>query len=79
MGNQGDSLGEASYLLLCLKLQRAMGTFYHSAFTGSCLPISHTFFVLSISLMGFPSRKPRRVVSPRFQLLIFVFGVIYEN
>ena len=79
MGNQGDSLGEASYLLLCLKLRRAMGVFYHSAFTGSCLTISHTFFVLSITLMDFPSRKTRRVVSPRFHLLIFVFGAIYEN
>ena len=79
MGNQSDSFGEASYLLLCLKSRRAIGAFYHSAFTGSCLTISHTFFVLSINLMGFSSRKRRRVVSPRFHLLIFVFGVIDEN
>ena len=79
VGNQGNSLGEASYLLLWLKSRRAMGALYHLIFTGSCPTISHTFFVLSINLMGFPSRKRRCVVSPRFHLLIFVFGVIYEN
>ena len=75
--NQGDSLWESSCLLLRLKPRR--GAFHHPGFMGRCPTISHTSFALSTKSKSSPLKKWGRGVSPRFHVLVFVFGVNQEN
>ena len=78
-GNQSDSLWESSWLLLRLNSRSARGAFHHPALIGSCPTISHMYFALPTKWMSSPSRKWGRGVSPRFHILVFVFGVNQEN
>ena len=74
MGNQGENVG------IRVEMRRIwVRIFVFIAFMGSCSTISHTFFALSTKLLSSPSRRWGRWVSPRFHLVIFVFGVKQEN
>ena len=61
--------------MLRLKPWSAKGASYHPAFVGNWPTVIHTFLALSTHWMSSPSRQWRRGVSPRFYLVIFVYGV----
>ena len=62
-------------LLLWLTSRSARWASHHPTFIGNCPIISHSFLALSTQWMSSPSRKWGCGVSPRFHLIVFVFGV----
>ena len=78
-GNHGDSSWESSCLSLRLKSRSVRGAFHPPGVMGSWPTISHTPFALSTKWMSSSSRKWGLGFSPRFHLLVFVFGVNQEN
>ena len=61
------------------KFRGTRKAFHHPAFMGSSPRISHTLFALSTKFMSSPSREWGRGLSPRFHILVFMFGVNQEN
>ena len=58
-----------------LKPWRTRGVSNHQAFMGNWPIIIYTFLALSAQWMSSPSGKWERGVSPRFHVVVFVFGV----
>ena len=62
-------------LLLQWKAQSVRGASHHPAFMGNCQTISHTFYSLDYPVDEFSLKEMRMWVSPRFHLIVFLFGV----